>query len=89
MRRLLQENMIPALWIAFALYWVLAAVRQRRAKPDESLTARLFCVMLAVIAFRAARLSLGPRGTLAGGPYLALLNIGEVGGGHAFQGHPG
>jgi len=51
MRRLLQEDMIPALWIAFALYWVLAAVRQRRAKQDESLMARLFYVVLAVIAF--------------------------------------
>jgi hypothetical protein len=40
MRRLLQENIIPALWIAFALYWVLAAVRQRRAKQDESLIPR-------------------------------------------------
>jgi hypothetical protein len=51
MRRLLQENMIPALWIAFALYWVLAPVRQRRAKQVESLMARLFYVVLAVIAF--------------------------------------
>jgi hypothetical protein len=51
MRRLLQENMIPALWIAFALYWVLAAVRQRRDKRDESLMARLFYVVLAVTAF--------------------------------------
>jgi hypothetical protein len=42
---------IPALWIAFALYWVLAAVRQRRAKQDESLMARLLYVVLAVIAF--------------------------------------
>jgi len=50
MRRLLQEDMIPALWIAFALYWVLAAVRQRRAKQDESLMARLFYVVLAGIA---------------------------------------
>ena len=46
MRRLLQENMIPALWIAFALYWVLAAVSQRRAKQDESLTARLFYALV-------------------------------------------
>ena len=51
MRRLLQENMIPALWIAFALYWVLAAVRQRRAKQYESLRMRVFYVVLAVIAF--------------------------------------
>ena len=51
MRRLLQENMVPALWIAFALYWVLAAARQRRAKQDESPLARLFYVVLAVIAF--------------------------------------
>lgn len=51
MRRLLQENMIPAPWIAFALYWVRAAVRQRRANLDESLMARLFYVVLAVIAF--------------------------------------
>jgi protein-S-isoprenylcysteine O-methyltransferase Ste14 len=51
MRRLLQENIIPALWIAFALSWILAAVRQRRAKQDESLMARLFYVVLAVIAF--------------------------------------
>ena len=46
MRRLLQENMIPALWIAFALYWVLAAVRQRRAKQDESLMTRVFYAVL-------------------------------------------
>jgi protein-S-isoprenylcysteine O-methyltransferase Ste14 len=51
MRRLLQENMIPALWIAFALYWVLAAVRERRAKQDESPLARLFYLVLAAIAF--------------------------------------
>ena len=51
MRRLLQENMFPALWIAFALYWVLAAVCQRRAKQDESFMARLFYVLLAAIAF--------------------------------------
>jgi cytochrome c oxidase assembly factor CtaG len=51
MRHLLQENMIAALWIAFALYWVLAAVRQRRAKQEETLLARLFYVVLAVIAF--------------------------------------
>lgn len=51
MRRVLQENMIPALWIAFALYWVLAAVRQRRAKQDESFLSRMVYVVLAVIAF--------------------------------------
>ena len=51
MRRLLQENMVPALWIAFALYWVLAAAHQRRAKQDESPLARLVYVVLAVIAF--------------------------------------
>lgn len=51
MRRLLQENMIPALWITFAPYWVLAAVRQRRAKLYESLVTRLSYVVLAVIGF--------------------------------------
>jgi protein-S-isoprenylcysteine O-methyltransferase Ste14 len=52
MRHLLQENMIPALWIIFALYWVLAAVRQKkRANQDESLLTRLFHVVLAAIAF--------------------------------------
>ncbi len=51
MRQLLREKIIPALWIAFALYWVLAAVRQKRAKQDESLLARLFYLVLVVIAF--------------------------------------
>jgi len=51
MRQLLRENIIPALWIAFALYWVLAAVRQKRAKQDESLLVRLFYLVLVVIAF--------------------------------------
>jgi len=44
--------------------------------------------MSALIAFQACRLSLVPGGTLVV-PNLALLKIGEVGGGHAFQGHPG
>ena len=51
MRHLLQENMILALWIIFALYWVLAAVRQKRANQHESLLTRLFYVVLAAIAF--------------------------------------
>ena len=51
MRHVLQENMIPAIWIAFALYWVLAAVRQKRAKQDESLLSRLLYVVVLVIAF--------------------------------------
>jgi protein-S-isoprenylcysteine O-methyltransferase Ste14 len=51
MRQLLRENIIPALWIAFALYWVLAAVRQKRAKQDESLLVRPFYLVLVVIAF--------------------------------------
>ena len=51
MRHLIQENMILALWIMFALYWVLAAVRQKRANQHESLLTRLFYVVLAVIAF--------------------------------------
>src|SRR5215469_18843712 len=51
MRHLLQENMIPALWIIFGLYWVLAAVRQRRTNQHESLLTRLFYVVLATIAF--------------------------------------
>jgi protein-S-isoprenylcysteine O-methyltransferase Ste14 len=51
MLRHLQENMIPALWIAFALYWVLAAVRQRRANQHDSLMARMLYVVLAVLAF--------------------------------------
>lgn len=51
MRHLLQENMIPALWIIFALYWVLAAVRQKRANQPESLLTRLFYVVLAATAF--------------------------------------
>ena len=51
MRHLLQENMMPALWIIFALYWVLAAVRQKRANQNESLLTRLFYVVLAAIAF--------------------------------------
>lgn len=36
MRRLLQEDMIPALWIAFALYWVLAAVRLTGQQARQS-----------------------------------------------------
>jgi len=51
MRHLLQENMVPALWIIFALYWVLAAVRQKRANHHESLLTRLLYVVLAAIAF--------------------------------------
>ena len=51
MRHLLQENMILALWIIFALYWVLAAVRQKRTNQHESLLTRLFYVVLAAIAF--------------------------------------
>jgi len=43
--------MIPALWIIFGLYWVLAAVRQRRTNQHESLLTRLFYVVLATIAF--------------------------------------
>jgi len=43
--------MIPALWIIFGLYWVLAAARQKRAKQNESLLARLFYVVFAAIAF--------------------------------------
>jgi protein-S-isoprenylcysteine O-methyltransferase Ste14 len=51
MRHVLQENVIPALWIIFALYWVLAASRQKRANQHESLLTRLFYVVLAAIAF--------------------------------------
>ena len=51
MCHLLQENMILALWIIFALYWILAAVRQKRANQHESLLTRLFYVVLAAIAF--------------------------------------
>ena len=51
MRHLLQENVIPALWIIFALYWVLAAVRQKRANQPESLLTRLCYVVLAATAF--------------------------------------
>jgi len=43
--------MILALWIIFGLYWVLAAVRQRRTNQHESLLTRLFYVVLATIAF--------------------------------------
>ena len=51
MRYLLQENAIPAVWTIFVLYWVLAAVRQKRAKDHESLWTRLSYLVLAVIAF--------------------------------------
>src|ERR1700756_5219257 len=51
MRHFLQENMIPALWIAFALYWVLAAIRQKDAKHDKSVLSRLFYVVVVVVAF--------------------------------------
>ena len=51
MRQLLQENLIAALWIAFDLYWALAAVRQSRGKHNESLLARSFYVVLVVLAF--------------------------------------
>ncbi|HXW92186.1 MAG TPA: isoprenylcysteine carboxylmethyltransferase family protein [Terriglobales bacterium] len=44
--------MIQALWIIFAVYWVLAAVRQkRRANQDESFLTRLLYAVLALIAF--------------------------------------
>lgn len=49
MRHFLQENMIPALWIAFALYWVLAAIRQKHAKHDKSDLSRLFYVAVVVV----------------------------------------
>jgi protein-S-isoprenylcysteine O-methyltransferase Ste14 len=51
MRHLLHENMIPALWIIFVLYWVVAAVRQKRPKGNESLWTRLLYFVLAAIAF--------------------------------------
>lgn len=51
MRHFLQENLIPALWIAFALYWVLAAIRQKHAKHDKSVLSRLFYVVVVVVAF--------------------------------------
>ena len=51
MSHLLQENMIPALWLIFVLYWVLAAIRQKRARQGESLRARLLHIVLAAIAF--------------------------------------
>ena len=48
---LLHENTIPALWLIFALYWVVAAVRQRRAEEHESVWTRLSYLVLAAIAF--------------------------------------
>jgi protein-S-isoprenylcysteine O-methyltransferase Ste14 len=36
MQELLQQDLIPALWIAFAVYWTLAAVHQSRVKENES-----------------------------------------------------
>ena len=51
MWHVLQEDMIPALWIAFALYWVLAAVRQKRANQDESLLSRLLYAAVGVVMF--------------------------------------
>ena len=48
---LLHENTIPALWIIFILYWVLAAVHQKRAKDHEPLWTRLSYLVFAAIAF--------------------------------------
>jgi protein-S-isoprenylcysteine O-methyltransferase Ste14 len=50
-RYLLNENAIGALWIVFVLYWVVAAVRQRRAKQNESLWTLLSYIVVAAIAF--------------------------------------
>jgi len=51
MRELLREDMIPALWIAYALYWAIAALRQSRVKQNESALFRWFYVALAALAF--------------------------------------
>ena len=48
---LLHENTIPALWLIFALYWVVAAVRQRRAMEHETVWTRLSYLVVAAIAF--------------------------------------
>ena len=51
MRKLFLENAIPALWLAFALYWVFAALRQRRAKQNESLFSRGIYLLVAGLVF--------------------------------------
>lgn len=51
MRQLLQQDILPALWIAYALYWALTAVRQVRAKMNESQFAWWFYVALGAFAF--------------------------------------
>lgn len=45
------ENAIPGLWLAFALYWVFAALRQRSAKQKDSLFSRAVSMVLLVLAF--------------------------------------
>lgn len=51
MRQLLQQDVLPALWIAYALYWALTAVRQVRAKTNESQFVWWFYVALGAFAF--------------------------------------
>jgi uncharacterized membrane protein HdeD (DUF308 family) len=48
---LFEENAIAGLWIIFVLYWVVAAVRQRRAKLNESVWTRVSYIVVAAIAF--------------------------------------
>lgn len=51
MRQLLQEAVLPGLWIAYALYWALSAVRQGRAKTNESQFTLWFYVAIGAFAF--------------------------------------
>lgn len=51
MRHHLSEDAIAALWIIFLLYWIVAAVRQKLAKRNESHWMWLSYTMAAMISF--------------------------------------
>lgn len=51
MRQLLEQDVLQGLWLAYALYWALSAVRQGRAKTDESQFALWLYVAICTFAF--------------------------------------
>ncbi len=51
MHQLLRQDVIPALWIVFAVYWALAAVHQSRIKKNESQNDLWFYFPLGASAF--------------------------------------
>lgn len=51
MRHLLQQDILLALWIGYALYWALTALRQGRAKTNQSQFALWLYIAIGAIAF--------------------------------------